>query len=115
MTSTGPRYTPLGVAAVTVVLMLAACGSTTTAAGYTLKPLSPLGAGITVRIAGPRAEARRVLAAFNASRRGDYTTATNASGQKDCAVPAAGGRVTISVYGTNAFSQVLCSAIRGRF
>jgi hypothetical protein len=101
-------------------LALAGCGGSSKSGSpsdvsYTLRPLSPLGAGITVQISGPAAPAQLVLRRFKASRRGDFTSASAVSGAKDCAVLAGGGKVTIRVYGSNGLSQTLCNALKGAF
>lgn len=110
------RAALLALAAV-AMLVLVGCGGGSSAGNgsYTLKPLSPLGAGITVQITGPAAATRQVFQAFKASRRGDFVSASGVSGPKDCAIPADGGKVTITVYGSNGLSQTFCSALRGRF
>jgi len=109
------RAALLALVAVTA-LLLAGCGTSSSSnATYTLKPLSPLGAGITVQISGPPAAARLVLDRFKASRQGDFVSASGVSGPKDCAVSADGGKATITVYGSNALSQTFCGALQGRF
>ena len=105
---------PAGIAA--SALLSAGCGASSPSnASYTLKPLSALGAGITVQISGPPAAARLVLDRFKASRQGDFVSASGVSGPKDCAVSADGGKVTITVYGANGLSQTFCGALQGRF
>jgi len=102
--------------ALAAVCALAGCGGSSSAhTTYTLRPLSPLGAGITVQITGPAAAARQVLHEFKASRQGDFVSASNTSGPKDCSVTADNGKVRITVYGSNGLSQTFCSALQGRF
>jgi hypothetical protein len=101
----------------TAALMLAGCGGSSSAGNvsYTLSPRSPLGAGISVQISGPPTATRLVLQRFEASRQGDFVSASGVSGPKDCAISAGGGKVTITVYGSNGLAQTFCGALQGRF
>jgi len=97
-------------------LVLAGCGSSSSAGSvrYTLTPSSTRGAGIYVQFSGPRGAARLVFDRFESWRGEDYVYAWSPASVivgKDCVISAGGGKVDITVRGSNSLAQTLCSAI----